>query len=102
MKKLCEQIRSKLKKANESYKKKTSKHRKKTQFQPGDFVWIYLRKKRSPSRQKNKIMPRANGLFKVLKRFGDNTYKIDLSRDYGLLAASNVGDLSLMSKMKSC
>jgi len=39
-------------------------------------------------------MPRANGPFEVLERINDNTYKVDLLRDYGVLATFNVIDLS--------
>ncbi|CAL9121052.1 unnamed protein product, partial [Musa textilis] len=78
IKKLHEQIRSKIEKANESYRKKANKHRRKTHFQPGDLVWLHLRKERFPSQRKNKLMPRADGPFEVLERIGENAYKIDL------------------------
>ncbi|CAL9121040.1 unnamed protein product [Musa textilis] len=66
MKKLHEQIRSKIEKANESYQKKANQFRKKTQFQKGDLVWLHLRKERFPSRRKNKLMPKADGPFKII------------------------------------
>jgi len=57
-------------------------------------VWIHLRKERFPSKRKNKLMPRADSPFEVLKRINDNTYKVDLPGDYEVLAISNVADLS--------
>jgi len=63
-------------------------------FQPGDLVWIHLRKKRFPSKRKSKFMRRADRPFKVLERLNDNTYKVNLPRDYGVLATFDVADLS--------
>ena len=34
----------------------------------GDLVWVYLRKARFPSKRRNKLMPRAEGLFKVVSK----------------------------------
>lgn len=39
-------------------------------------------------------MPRSEGPFKVLERYGDNAYKIDLPGEYGVAATFNIGDLS--------
>ena len=50
-------------------------------FDIGDLVWLHLRKDRFPTRCKYKLLPRADGPFKVLARYNDNAYKIDLPRD---------------------
>ena len=47
-------------------------------FQPGDLVWLHLRKDRFPLERKSKLLPRADGPFKVLARYNDNAYKIDI------------------------
>jgi hypothetical protein len=39
-------------------------------------------------------MPRGDEPFKVLAKINDNTYKIELSGDYGVSPTFNVGDLS--------
>ena len=58
----------------------------------GDLVWLHLCKDRFPQERKSKIHPRADGPFKVLARYNDNAYKIDLPRDkYNV---SDVKDLS--------
>ena len=50
-------------------------------FNPGDLVWLHLRKYRFPNERKSKILPRADGPFKVLARYNNNAYKIDIPRD---------------------
>jgi len=37
-------VRSKIKKTNEAHQAQASKHKNKMVFQPGDVVWIHLRK----------------------------------------------------------
>ena len=50
-------------------------------FNIGDLVWLHLRKDRFPQERKSKLRPRADGPFKVLARYNDNAYKIDLPSD---------------------
>ena len=87
-------VREKIKKSNEQAKQRANKHRKDAQFQPGDLVWIHLRKERFPSKRKSKLMPRSDGPFEVIEKIGPNAYKIDLPGDYGVSATFNVADLS--------
>ena len=64
-------------------------------FQPGDQVWIHLRKDRFPKEHKSKLLPRADGQFKVLARYNDNAYKVDIPRDkYNVSNIFNVKDLA--------
>jgi hypothetical protein len=70
-----------------------NKHRKKVLFEPGDLVWIHLRKERFPDQRKSKLMPRGDGPFCVLAKINDNAYKIDLPPSYGLSNTFNVADL---------
>ncbi|XP_074302274.1 uncharacterized protein LOC141633751 [Silene latifolia] len=60
----------------------------------GDLVWVHLRKERFPSKRKNKLMPRAEGPYKIMGRVNNNAYKVELPGDYGVHATFNVGDLS--------
>jgi hypothetical protein len=81
-------------KKNEKYSKQANKHRKPAAFKVGDLVWIHLRKELFPSKRSSKLMPRADGPFKVLQRIRENAYKIELPGDYRVLATFNASDLS--------
>ena len=64
-------------------------------FNTGDLVWLHLRKDRFPNKRKSKLLPRADGPFKVLARYNNNAYKIDFPRDkYNVRDIFNVSDLS--------
>jgi len=94
MKKHHDQIRSQIEKTNEVYKAKANKHRKQFEFQPGDLVWLYLKKERFPSKRKDKLMLRSVGPFEVMEKVGKNAYKLQLPGDMALSATFNIGDLS--------
>jgi hypothetical protein len=70
-----------------------NKHRKKVLFEPGDLVWIHLRKERFPDQRKSKLIPRGDGPFCVLAKINDNAYKIDLPPSYGVNNTFNFADL---------
>ena len=64
-------------------------------FNIGDLVWLHLRKDRFPNERRSKVLPRADGPFKVLACYNNNSYKIDLPRDkYNVSDIFNVSDLS--------
>ena len=64
-------------------------------FNIGDLVWLHLGKDRFPNERKSKLLPRDDGPFKVLARYNNNAYKIDLPRDkYSVSDIFNVKDLS--------
>jgi hypothetical protein len=62
-------------------------------FEPGDLVWLHLRKDRFPTLRSSKLMPRAAGPFKVLQKINDNAYVLDLPAEYGVSSSFNVADL---------
>jgi hypothetical protein len=62
-------------------------------FEPGDLVWLYLRKEQFPELRKSKLMPRADGPFKVLEKINKNAYKLDLPIDFGVSPTFNIADL---------
>uniref|UniRef100_A0A2N9F6J1 Tf2-1-like SH3-like domain-containing protein n=1 Tax=Fagus sylvatica TaxID=28930 RepID=A0A2N9F6J1_FAGSY len=63
-------------------------------FEPGDWVWLHMRKERFPAKTRSKLLPRGDGPFQVLERINDNAYKLDLPGEYNVSATFNVTDLS--------
>jgi hypothetical protein len=57
-----------IEKMNEKYRIAASKSRKEVKLEPGDLVWLHLRKERFPKLRKSKLMSRAAGLLKFLLR----------------------------------
>ena len=78
---------------SEKYKLAGSKGRKHVTFEPGDLVWLHLRKDHFPELRKSKLMPRADGPFKVLENINDNAYKLELPAAFGVSPTFNVAYL---------
>ena len=95
MKKLHERVKAQIEKRNESYARKANKGRKKVVFQPGDWVWVHMRKERFSEQRKSKLQPRGDGPFQVLERINDNAYEIELPGEYNVSTTFNVSDLTL-------
>jgi hypothetical protein len=66
---------------------------KQLDFEPGDLVWLHLRKERFPDLRKSKLMPTADGSFNVLEKINENAYKLDLPADFGVSPTFNIADL---------
>jgi hypothetical protein len=79
---------------NAKYKIAGDKGRRQLTFEPGDLVWLHLRKERFPELRKSKLMPRADGPFKVLQQVNENAYKLDLPADFGVSPTFNIEDLT--------
>jgi hypothetical protein len=92
---LHEEVRLQIEKKNRLYASKANKGRKLVVFQPGDWVWVYMRKERFSNQRKSKLQPCGDGPFQVLERINDNAYKIDIPGEYGVSAIFNVADLTL-------
>jgi hypothetical protein len=93
MLKLHETTKENIEVMNAKYKISCDKGRKQLDFAPGDLVWLHLRKQRFPNLRKSKLMPRADGPFKVLKKINENAYKHDLPVDFGVSPTFNIADL---------
>ncbi|OMO89725.1 hypothetical protein CCACVL1_07669 [Corchorus capsularis] len=83
VKDLHARVRAQIEKKTQHYMKNANKGRKEIIFEPGDWVWVHLRKERFPEKRKSKLLPRGDGPFHVLERINNNAYKLDLPSDYG-------------------
>ena len=90
-----EKAKAHIERKNEQYASQANKGRKRVVFQPGDWVWIHMRKERFPDQRKSKLQQRGDGPFQVLERINDNAYKLDLQGKYNVSATFNVSDLTL-------
>jgi translation initiation factor IF-1 len=82
-----------IEKMNEKYRIATSKGRKEVKLEPGDLVWLHLRKERFTELRKSKLMSRATGPFKILAKINDNAYKLELSPEFGVSPNFIISDL---------
>ena len=74
--KLHETTTTNIEKMNKKYRIAGSEGRKEVKLEPGDLVWLHLRKDRFPKLRKSKLMPRAVG--KIIEKINDNAYKLKL------------------------
>ncbi|KAF3631469.1 hypothetical protein FXO37_27948 [Capsicum annuum] len=63
---------------------------KKFIFVSDDWVWVHFKEEKFQSKRKNKIMPRGDGPFQVLEKFGDNAHKVNLPSEYLIHNVFNV------------
>jgi hypothetical protein len=89
-----EKARLSIERRTTQYAKQANKGRKQVVFEPGDWVWLHMRKERFPEKRRSKLHPRGEGPFQVLERINNNAYKLDLPSEYGVSATFNVSDLS--------
>ncbi|GKV05941.1 hypothetical protein SLEP1_g17889 [Rubroshorea leprosula] len=65
----------------EQYANQANKGCKKVVFEPGDWVWVHMRKERFPAQRYSNLQPRGDGPFQVIARINDNAYKLELPGD---------------------
>ncbi|XP_062087666.1 uncharacterized protein LOC133794454, partial [Humulus lupulus] len=76
VKKIHERARLNIERRTEQYIKQANKGRHKQVFEPGDWVWLHMRKERFPTQRRSKLLPRGDGPFQVLERINDNAYRL--------------------------
>jgi translation initiation factor IF-1 len=91
--KMYEITKLNIEKMNEKYRIAASKGRKEVKLEPGDLVWLHLRKERFSELRKSKLMSRAAGPFKILTKINDNVYKLELPPEFGVSLSFNISDL---------
>jgi len=63
-------------------------------FEPGDWVWLHLRKDRFPTQRKSKLLPRGDCPFQVIKIINENAYELNLFDTYLGSNSFNASDLT--------
>ena len=94
MRRLHEVARANIEKRTQQYIQQANKHRRKMTFEPGDWVWLHLKKERFSKQRQGKLSPRGDGSFRVLQRVNDNAYKLELLGEYNVSVTFNVADLN--------
>jgi hypothetical protein len=82
-----------IEKMNKKYHIAASKGCKEVKLEPGDLVWLHLRKERFSELRKSKLMSRAAGPFKFFAKINDNAYKLELPPEFGVSPNFNILDL---------
>jgi hypothetical protein len=82
-----------IEKMNESYRIEGSKGRKEVKLEPGDLVWLHLTKDHFLELRKSKLMPRADGPFKIHEKVNENAYKLELPPKFEVSCTFNIADL---------
>jgi hypothetical protein len=88
------QVQDTLKKSQERYKAQHDQHKTKKTFKVGDRVWLHLNKERLQGHGK-KINDLQYGPFEVLKKVGDNSYRLILPPYMCIYLVVNVENLKL-------
>jgi len=85
-------VQLKLDECNAKYKATADKRRQKKIFE-GDVVMVYLRRERICACSYNKLKPKKDDLFKIMKKISDNTSVVDLPSEMAMAKTFNVVDL---------
>jgi hypothetical protein len=94
VKSIHERVRIQIAQKNEKFASQANKGRRRVIFEPGDWVWVHMRKERFPAHRRIKLHPLGDGPFQILEEINDNACKVDLPGEYNVSATFNVSDLS--------
>ncbi|WVZ51899.1 hypothetical protein U9M48_002999 [Paspalum notatum var. saurae] len=85
--KLHKTTKDNIEKINERYRDAGNKGRKEINLEPGDLVWLHLRKDRFPHLRK------SSPELMIIEKINDNAYKLELPPEFGVSLTFNIADL---------
>ena len=91
--KLHKEVHDHLIQSTDSYKKAADKKRRQAVFSKGDLVMVHLRKNRLSTGTYNKLKDKQIGPFRIIEKYGDNAFKIELPPDMHIHSVFNIADL---------
>jgi hypothetical protein len=90
MKELHSRVKERLQSSSQEYKRREDPNRQELQFEVGDLILTHIRKERFPRGTYNKMKMKMTGPCKVIRKFGENTYEIELPDGIGISPIFNV------------
>jgi putative transposase len=93
MQRLHGRIKEQLQSSNQKYKHRDDQHHRELQFEVGDQVLAHIRKETFPRGKYNKLKMKKIGPCKILRKFDENAYDIDLPDGVVISPIFNVSDL---------
>ena len=93
MRELHAEVRQRLQKTNQGYKCTADQRKRQLQFEVGDMVLAHLRKERFPKGTYNKLKMKKIRPCRILRKFGENAYELELPEGIGISPIFNISDL---------
>ncbi|PKU62174.1 hypothetical protein MA16_Dca020580 [Dendrobium catenatum] len=90
---LLSDVRRNLQESSQSYKAAADVHRREKVFQPGDLVFVRLRRERLPPGNHSKLTKKKWGPLPISKKINNNAYVVDLPEEFNTSRTFNVADI---------
>jgi hypothetical protein len=93
MRELHAKVKQRLQRSNQEYKRRADQRKRQLQFAVGDLVLAHLRKERFPRGTYNKLKLKKIGPCRILRKFGENAFELELPGNIGISLIFNISDL---------